>query len=552
MRKFMIAASLVVLASCGGGGGDSGSGGGGGGSSAPKITDGDAARLAEQATFGPTEALIADIKQRGAAGWVDAQLAMNTSSYDAVAADVGATNMCDNQPHPCWRDRMTPFKIQMDFYENAMNQPDQLRQRVAFALSQFLVVSERESRTAYGAARYQEMLRDNAFGNYRTILTEVTRSPMMGEYLDMVNSSKNGPNENYPRELMQLFALGVARLDMSGEVVKDANGQVVPAYTEDDVKGIAKALSGWAHPPRSGQAAKFWADAYFDGPMVAVETQHDKTAKTFLGRTTPADATAAADLAAVVDAVFNHPNTAPFVARHMIQNLVKANPSPAYIRRVADVFANNGAGVRGDMRAVVRQVLLDPEARGDRKTGDNDGKVKDPVLLMTSTMRMMGARSDGYVFLRRDYGLAQRPYASPSVFNFYSPDYPLAQGNGAVSPASQLLGTATAFERHNILTDWTLWGDANRWDWQRGTDVQGSTGTTMDWAPWATLAATPDALLDKLSTLAFAGGMTPEMRTEIKAAMAAITNTDVTRQNTERARAAFHLVVTSPDFTVDY
>lgn len=513
----------------------------------------DAVRLAKQATFGPDHGVVEDIRQRGVEGWVDRQLALATSSYRDIAARVVPVDYCLRAAPPpnCYRDHMTALPVQMRFYANALREPDQLRQRMAFALSQILVVSENEVQTSYGQAAYQQILLDHAFGNYRDLLRAVAMNPLMGEFLDMVNSAGGAPNENFARELLQLFAMGEARLEIDGAVRLDRSGREVPAYDESDVMEIARALTGWVHPPRPGQAARRHGARYFDAPMVAVPAHHDSGAKSFLGTSAPAGQSPQADLESVLDAVFHHPNTAPFISKQLIQHLVASNPSPGYVRRVANVFQNNGRGVRGDLGAVARAILLDPEARGWRRTGQAAGKLKEPVLLMTAAARLAGMRSDGYAFTRRHGALLQRPFAAPSVFNFYPPDAPLPRGRGLVSPPTTLLSTATSFERHNLIADWTLTAAPSHADFQPLPGAAGSTGARIDWSPWAALAGSPDALLDALDAYALGGALAAPSREAIKAAMAARVEADPLRQAEMRARTAFYLVTSSPYFQVD-
>lgn len=512
----------------------------------------DALRLAQQATFGPNSGTIEEIRRRGIEGWVDHQLTLTDSTYADLAGQIVNTNYCSDLPNPCYRDHFSAFPLQMRFFENAVHQPDQLRQRVAFALSQILVVSEYEVNLNYALATYNQMLMDNAFGNYRDILEGVARSPVMGDYLDTINSRAEAPAENFPRELMQLFGLGENQLNPDGTFVTDNQGRPLPAYTEQDVLEVARALTGWVYPSRPGELPSPRAPRYYDRDMSPFPAEHDNGPKIVLGVGLPAGQGADADLEAVIDAVFNHDNAAPFISRQLIQHLVMSNPPPDYVARISAVFEDNGSGERGDLRAVVRAILLDPAARTPSTDYETGGKLRDPVLLTTSVMRLIGARTDGYAFLRRIGELEQMPFESPSVFNFYPPDYALPGGDGLQSPSQALMNLSTVYERHNLLYDWTYNGYNGRWDWGAREDFAGSTGTSVDWTSWGRLAQTPDRLLDTLDAIALEEDLTAAQRQAILTAMSHRTNNDPLIQAEIQARLAIYLIVTSPQFQIDH
>jgi len=513
----------------------------------------EALRLAQQATFGANQTLLENIRRIGIEAWVDDQLGRTDSTYADLGLEAVPTNFCSNMPNPCRRDHLTAFRLQMRFFQNAMEQPDQLRQRVGWALSQIAVVSEHEVPLNYALANYQEMLLSNAFGNYRDILEGTARSPVMGDYLDMVNSRASAPNENFPRELMQLFSLGEARLNRDGTAQVDGTGRDLPAYTEADVLALSRALTGWVYPSAGNFIPSFNNPPNFTGPMESVASQHDNGSKTFLGVGMIGGQSADADLEQAIDIIFNHSNVPPFISRQLIQHLVMSNPSPAYVERVTAVFENNGQNIRGDLRAVVRTILLDPEARNLNPDANMAGKLREPVLLMTSVMRLIGADTDGYAFLRRMGGMGQVPYESPSVFNFYPPDYALQGSVGLISPSQGLMNMSTVFERHNVTLDWTLSGSNNRWDWRPLSDYPGATGTQVNWSSWGRLAQTPDRLLDVLDEIALEESLTPTQRTAILDAMSAQTywgNPLIEAEN--RARLAIYLITTSPQFQLDH
>jgi uncharacterized protein (DUF1800 family) len=345
--------------------------------------------------------------------------------------------------------------MQMRFYATPSARDDQLRQRVAFALSQIVVASEVEVHNTAGLATFNQILLSNAFGNYRDILKAVTLNAIMGDYLDMADSNKTQPNENYARELMQLFSVGTVLLNPDGTPQTDSTGATIATYSNTDVKEVARALSGWTWARLNGAALTDNNNRDWTQPMVMYPSRFDTGAKTFLGKTVAANATQQANVDAVVDAVFYHPNTGPFICKRLIQQLTIANPTPAYVGRVAAVFADNGAGVRGDLKAVVRR-STDAEARGASQL---PGKVKEPVLLATSSGPGHRLQDRRLCLLTRDAGMGQAPFRAPSVFNFYPYDFPLPQGAALVSPVSKLMTTSTSIARHNFIYDWTVGGD---------------------------------------------------------------------------------------------
>jgi uncharacterized protein (DUF1800 family) len=432
----------------------------------------DAYRLLRQATFGPNDALVADVQARGITGWVDYHLngGPAPSSYPNlpfVAFSQPATCIDDHTKLPsdpaysCARDNYTLFPVQLAFLQNALNGQDQLRQRVAFALSQILVTSGVEINHAYGMTRYQQLFLDNAFGNYKDLLTAVTLSPVMGRYLDMANSNKPNAalgisaNENYAREIMQLFSVGLYQLNADGTQKKDANGVPMPAYTQTTVENLARVFTGWTYASLGGGAATRNNGTYYEFPMVAVESNHDTGTKTLIdGYTIPASQTSAKDLSDAIDHLFNHPNVGPFIGKQLIQKLVGGDPSPAYVARITAVFNDNGSGVRGDLKAVVRAILLDSEARGDIKTTTAYGHLVEPVLFVTSMLRGLGGTSDGVVYRTQLPNLGQNLFYSPTVFNYYSPDTQIS--NGKVGPEFGILNSTTAFARTNFLNTYVM------------------------------------------------------------------------------------------------
>ncbi|HWF39811.1 MAG TPA: DUF1800 domain-containing protein [Candidatus Acidoferrales bacterium] len=487
-------------------------------------------RFLEQATFGPTNALIAQVQQTGLQNFLSAQLTMAVTPY----ADPAATETNNTL-------------LQQRYFVQQITAPDQLRQRVAFALAQIFVIAGDKINTPQGFTPYLNLLENDAFANYRQIMQDVTLSPAMGHYLDMVNNDK--PNattgthadENYAREAMQLFTIGLSMLNEDGSL-QVSNGTPIPTYTQDTVEAFARAYTGWTYPTQPGAALQKHNPAYWSGPMVAFESNHDTDPKQLLqysgassGGLLAGGQTAEQDLAGALDNIFNHPNVPPFVALRLIQHLVSSNPSPAYIQRVADVFKNNGSGVRGDMTAVITAVLMDPEAR----RGDNpatavgtDGHLQEPILYMTGLLREFNATTDGANLAGQGGNMGQTALYPASVFNFYSPFFKTSSGHPA--PEFQLLTTATALSRANWVNSLAF----------------GSLGatTTIDFSPWGTQAANLSSLLDSLNTLMLHGTMSTDMRNNIMTALQAVPAGSA--QALTQAKTAIYLIATSSQYQV--
>jgi uncharacterized protein (DUF1800 family) len=516
----------------------------------------DAVRLLRQATFGPTEAGVARVRALGATGWIDEQLAMAATPYPEypfVPAARPATCV-DNRALPvapdsfCARDNYTLFPLQLEFFRSALAQPDQLRGRVAFALSQILVTSGVENGRNYAMRHYQQILRDHAFGNYYDLLYAVTLSPVMGEYLNMVNNNKanpatgTAPNENYAREILQLFSIGLHRLDPDGTRRLDAAGNPVPTYDNEEIEGFARIFTGWTYPAIPGNPQRNNNPRNYAGNMVPVAANHEFGTKRLLdGVVAPAGLAMQDDLAFGLRNIFGHANVGPFVGRQLIQKLVTSEPTPGYVARVAAVFANNGAGIRGDLRAVVRAILTDPEARGARKIDPGYGKLSEPVLYLTGMARALGARSDGVFFRTVSAQLGQNVFYPPSVFNYYPPDY-VVPGTTLVGPEFGVQTTNTALARANAANALVFSAQI-----PPDATVYGATGTRLDLSAWQALASDPAALADRLDRTLLAGRMTPAMKSAIVSAVSAVPATD----SLARARTAAFLVVTSPSFQVE-
>lgn len=569
---------MALLTACGGGGG--GTDGAtappalGGGStdtppltaSAPPMTQRDAVRLASQASFGATEGLVAQMRTQSAAAWVQAQLQLPQASRyaaggsSAIHTDTSGVGFCDqaaNKGDNCWRDAFSSQPLLWDFYRNAVTQPDQLRQRMAFALQQILVVSNLEVEGTYGLRRYQNALLANAFGNYREVLRQVALSPVMGDYLNGVNNDKAAPNENFPRELLQLFSLGTCLLEADGSL---KGGRCQPTYDNATVRAYAYALTGWTYPV--GGKSKWSCSPkgancrYYDGEMVPLASLHDATERTLLaGGSKAAGSTPAQALDAVLDSLMAHPNMAPFIGRQLIQALTRSNPSAGYVSRVATAFQTGrfsssgltfGTGRAGDLSATVAAVLLDSEVRGDAAPGAAGGRLREPVLMMTGVLRALNGRTDGDA-LGWWWGetLRQHVFRSPSVFNFYPPDYPVP-GTKLQGGAFGIHNANTALERLNYLTYLLDWGGS-----APVASVPGATGTSVTLDAFDADAADAAALVDRLSLLAHGEKLAAGPRAKVVDAVSWWTDkTDAKNWQRNRVKTAAYLVFAAPAYQI--
>lgn len=469
-----------------------------------------AARLLEQASFGPTPASIARVKQLGAAGWIDEQLAMPETPIPVPGSDNRAA--------------------QSQYLNRLSAAPDQLRQRVAYALSQVIVISINKNNYPEQIVPYLQVLSRNAFGNYRTLLGEISTSPQMGKYLDIANSNKPSPgggaNENYSRELLQLFTIGLLRLNPDGTPTLNASGQTISTYTQAEVQQLALAFTGWTY---AGSGNNNWEN--FSGPMVPRDVNHDMRAKAFLGCNLPANQTTQQDMTAALDCVFAHPNVGPFISLRLIRSLVKSNPSPAYVQRVAGVFNNNGSGMRGDLRATVRAILMDSEARNDTATATS-GRLKDPFFHMLSIARALGGsisatNQAAWSFSRT----GQTPLAPPSVFGFYSPLFRAPQSSLA-GPEFQIYTPTEATLRGNFI--WELLTNP-------GVDFPG-----VDITRFVNLGGNIPALIDACDQTFLYGRMSAAMRQSLATAIAA------QQDNRNRALTALYLTLLSGQHAVQH
>jgi uncharacterized protein (DUF1800 family) len=499
-----------------------------------------AVRFLNTATFG---ASLRDVRHLGGmtlAEWLAEQASLPASCHLTSLNQTQNNESRDNRLEVWWR--------------HAITAPDQLRQRVAFALSEIFVVSDVNSPIPQNAlATWYDILVRNAFGNYRDLIEQVTLSPAMGSYLSMLGNRK--PNraegiradENYAREIMQLFSIGLVQLNRNGTPVK-VDGSTVPTYSQKDIEGLARVFTGWTFA--DAYDFDWWADDW-RRPMRAFQSYHDRGIKTILGGTVIAKGgTAEQDLKVALDTIFNHPNVGPFIGRQLIQRLVTSNPSPAYVARVAARFDDNGQGVRGDLKAVVRQVLLDKEALGSTVENPNFGKLREPILAMSHLWRLFDARSwEGTYFYQRWYDpLGQTPLSSPSVFNFFKPGFspsgPLATA-GLVGPEFQLVNDPHSVEFLNELFSRV---DYSRRDnpWADPTDILIGTGALKS------RAANPDSLVGWLNTYLTGGRLPAEFRTLLADYLETIPLDDWEGEGIRRAVDALYLVVSSPYYLIQY
>ena len=512
-----------------------------------KASQASAARLLDQATFGPTLNDIQHVQTVGLSAYLTEQFAVPVTVLPDIATPT--PTICVNSTIPC---------EQSEWWQTVLTGNDQLRQRVAFAMSEVFVIST-NSVNARAVTTFHNTLANDAFGNFKTLMKDVTLSPGMGLYLNMLNSYKPGngqiANENYSRELMQLFITGIYLLNQDGTYQKDSSGNLIPVYSEAQVQAFARAYTGWTYAPAAGVMSKFPNAANYTAAMAAVDSAHDVTAKTLLnGTTLPAGQTSMADLDGAISNLFTHPNVGPFICKQLIQHLVASNPSPAYVSRVAAVFADNGKSVRGDMQAVIAAILLDADARAsDTITSFDGGHLRESMLYMTNVMRGLGfknndATAGNDVVANASYnsvgnyttGLGQRPYSSASVFNFFSPQY-VIPGSTTNAPEFGQENTATAILRLTLADNLV----SNRIS---GFTVDLSATSALGIMASKTGNAATDSgnLVDALGTIFMHGQMPAAMRTPIVTHVATLTNIP------QRVRVATYLVISASQYKIEH
>lgn len=473
----------------------------------------DAVRFLGQASFGPTSASVATVQAEGLKYWMAQQA---------------------NLPETALPDGLNANEVVTQTFYNMANGPDQLRQRMIYALSQILVVSINKNVNGEELIPWVRLLSKHAFGNYRALLRDVTLSPTMGKYLDLANSMKasasTSPNENYAREVMQLFSIGLKQLNPDGSLKLDGQGQPIPTYDQNTLREVARALTGWTYPTAPGNTPQNNNWEYFVGLMEPRPANHDTGSKTLLnGTVIPAGQTVTQDLEAVIDNLFNHPNTAPFVATRLIRGLVTSNPSPGYIQRVAEVFQDNGQGVRGDLWAVLTAILTDSEAT--QPVSLDAGHLKDPMLHVVGLGRALGMQFNDpnmYAYVFRNLG---NLVLSPNtVFSFYSPLAPLPGHPGMSGPEFQIYGPGLSIQRANFI-------------YQILTGQLGSS-LAFDLSPFVAVAGNSANLAEKINQALFFGQMSNELRN----ILVALGNT--APDNQSRALGALYLAAISSEYAV--
>jgi uncharacterized protein (DUF1800 family) len=517
----------------------------------------DAARLLEQATFGVTASDIAHVQSIGIDAYINEQLAYPPTQYTgySYAPSAKPASCLDDGSLPldasslCARDQYSPFNVQRDFFMHALSNPDQLRQRVAFALSQIMVVSSVDITEAYGLAAYENVLLKDALGNYRTLLEDVTLSSTMGRYLDMANSDKTNyqygtiPNQNYAREVLQLFSIGLVALNPDGTPQLDASGAPQPTFDAASINGFSSVFTGWTYPPLPGANSQWQNPVNLGGTMVAFPDHHEPGTKGLLnGYTVPANQTPAQDLSDALDNIFNHPNVGPFISQQLIQHLITSNPSPAYVARVAAIFANNGQGVRGDLSAVVRAILTDTEARGAAPATNLFGHVREPVLFITSILRSLGGQSDGVLPRNASSAMGEPVFSPDTVFSYYPPTY-MIPGTQTVAPELEIDNAATALARANLIDTLIMQGGA-----APDPTVPHSTGTTVDLTALAS-AGNHTAVIARLNQTLLHGSLTNDASNIILTAAGSVAASSPDPLAAQRA--ATYLVLTSAQYQVE-
>jgi uncharacterized protein (DUF1800 family) len=430
--------------------------------------------------------------------------------------------------------------LQVNFFANALNGSDQLRQRVAFALSEIWVVSNVDLGNASAFPPILRLFQKDAFGNYETLMKDVTLNPAMGHYLDMANNNKGNParntaaNENYSREFMQLFCLGLYELNINGSIENGPDHQPLPAYTQSTVTNLAKMLTGWTYAPVKGAADHNNNPVNFLVPMEYHDAEHDTTAKTIFGVSFPAGTTAEQDVDEAINLVFRQRSLPPFVSKQLIQHLVTSNPSPAYIERVASVFENNGSGVRGDLKAVIHQILTDEEARaGDLESFSSEpnfGHFREPVLYLANLLRglngQMTATSSIAGYAKQ---LGQNLFYPASVFSYFPPDYEV---NGLLAPELDIFDTQTSVARTGVVNSAVFAGHLDA-------------GTTFDLAPYITAETAGQAqFMALVSKMFFHDAMSSQVENSMEEAMGGVT------APADKAKAGLYIALTSNEFNV--
>ncbi len=539
----------------------------------------DASRFLQQTTFGATDGDIHTLELIGYQTWLTQQFAAPQTLMEPGVEQALIVNnpTCAAGDVKCnaalfVQNNQSEEFVENAFWQNSLAANDQLRQRMQYALLQIFVISGTNPQVQSmprGEANYYDLLGADAFGNFRTLLQDVTLNPMMGQWLSMLANDKGNattdPDENYAREIMQLFTIGLYQLNNDGTRKLDGSGNPIPTYSNTDVQGLAKVFTGFSWQIPGDTSGAGWSSCcVYVGtgvgedllPMVSYPSHHSTAEKDFLGVTIPASTSPDpdGDLKIALDTLFNHPNLPPFFCRQLIEHLVTSNPSPAYVNRVASVFKDNGSGVRGDMKAVITAILTDTEARDASAATANVqyGKVREALLRYTEWARAVSAqsRNGGYWLGSTEdmiYGLGQMPFRSPTVFNWFAPNY---VPPGTSIEAAGLLGPE--FQMTNVTT---VVGYLNYMQGAIGANGKNGPDVFSSYGPELALANSPTDLVDRMNLLLMAGQMNSTLETEIVGAVSAINIPTGTDQNAinaalaSRVETAAYLTLASPDFT---
>jgi uncharacterized protein (DUF1800 family) len=504
----------------------------------------DAPRFLTQATFGATTADIAALQAQGYSAWISGQMALPETSHRA-ATDADAAAFPNTGQYP-----VVANNRQEAWWKISVTAPDQLRQRVGFALSEIFVTSDVASQLQNqpdGLANYSDMLANDAFGNFRQLLQDVTLSPVMGNYLNMLRNAKanaakgTSADENYAREVQQLFTIGLSELQPDGTLKLGPDGLPIATYDQNEIVQTANVFTGWAYFSSAANPSFYGTTADFNDPMMVYPTYHDETQKTIVeGIVIPANQLGAADLKIELDALFNHPNTGPFICSQLIQRLVTSNPSPAYVYRVAQVFANDGTGTRGNLAAVVRAILLDYEARSPTVAADSGyGKLKEPLLRMTAIYRAFnGAAPNGrFAIFSAQNNLAEADLRSPTVFNFFDPGYTqqgVLASAGLLSPEFEITTATTAISVPNNIYS-AIYATAS------------PTTISLDLSALTANATNPTAMVATLNQLLCGNAMSTQTQQQI---VSALSGASASTPASTLAEMALYLAATSPDAAI--
>jgi uncharacterized protein (DUF1800 family) len=500
----------------------------------------DIQRFLEQATWGPTPELVAQVRAVGIGAFLEKQFNAPMTGYPTLELYPTTRDQeaCPNGS-TCVRDNYTMYPLQTRFFRNALYGQDQLRQRVAFALHQIIVVSGVDITQPSWMTPYLQILYRDAFADFRQILYDITLNPAMGNYLDINGNSRTRPNENYAREALQLFSIGTAMLNPDGTPQRDSSGEPIPSYDQTVINNFARVFTGlrFAPAPRTG------VPNYID-PMVVNEPQHDTDMKVLLnGAVLARNRNTTQDLNDAIDNIVNHPNVGPFIAKQLIQHLVTSNPDPDYVTRVAAVFDGSSGG-RGHLRDVVRAILMDPSARQRRDGDPSFGRLRHPAQFIVNVLRAFNARSadgsgesDGYLN-PQSTAMGMDVFRPPSVFSYFSPSGGVPGGGGLRGPEFGLFSTSTALARLNFVNT-MVYSRIN-------VSTNAPNGTSIDLSPLQPLATNADSLIEELNQRLLHGTMTSQMRGSIVGAVNAVPASDSLR----RVRTAVYLILTSSQYQV--